>query len=128
MSISSFWIFMAVLAFFGLIQIIQKNSLKDKTNSESSSPKSQPLPEAWKDIISTEETKVRPTPHHHIEIRKKTESTIFIEDAKEEGKSAVASAPFSADKEEANSEDYSFNSIDDVRKAIIWSEIIKRKY
>ena len=82
------------------------------------------LPEAWKTIV-TDQKDQKPKPKSKVIPTKKVE-TPFL-DIKEEG-IPTTSLSETSDLKEKEEENYSFQNIDDVRKGIVWSEILKRKY
>jgi hypothetical protein len=94
--------------------------------SRSSFPTGQDmLPEAWKTIV-TDQKNQKPRPVKKVIPTKKAE-TPFL-DTKEEGISTTSLSDTHHLKEKEEEENYSFQNIDDVRKGIVWSEILKRKY
>lgn len=91
------------------------------------------LPESWKDLFpQKEEIKPKPVVQKSNQPSKpmKKSPEVFIQDAKQEGKPSIdeRSMPAVDTAIGVNDEDYAFQNIEDVRKAIVWSEIINRKY
>lgn len=136
-SITFYIILLAVFAVYSAV-----TDKKKKTKSSNPGGESQPkpyqegneLPETWKDLFpkKTVMTPTKPTVKKVSQTTakpKRVSPKVFIEDAKDEGKSSLKDTPILVDDTlETNNEEYAFNDIEDVRKAIIWSEIINKKY
>ncbi len=132
-------IYIVVLVVLGISKALD-DKVK-KTGTSLPDPKRQPnphrgateLPESWRDLFPQKEV-IEPKPvvqksNQSPEPMKKSPE-VFIQDAKQEGKPSVdeKSIPAADTAIGVNDEDYAFQSIEDVRKAIVWSEIINRKY
>ncbi len=131
--------YIIALVVFAAFKAIQDKVKKADSSSEDRTKKTKPvmggdeLPETWKDLFpkKVEMTATKPAPKKvaKYDKPKKVSPKVFIEDAKDEGKSSLKSTSVVVeDTPEANNEEYAFNDIEDVRKAIIWSEIINKKY
>lgn len=138
-SSSSLIVYIIVLLVFGISKAVS-DKIK-KTGTSLPGKKGQPsphrgmteLPESWKDLFPREEViKPEPVVQKNAPSSKpmKKSSAVFIQDPKEEGKHSIDERIISVDDSAAdiNNEDYAFQSIEDVRKAIVWSEIINKKY
>lgn len=130
-------LFFAVIIIVSIISSVNKEREKKKSRGNSH-PASFPqevtdtLPESWKDLFPVQPVIVKPVVEP---VSKKTEPKRpdpkpFL-DTKEEGKQTIfekADQKIIADEESVQQSDYSFQSLEDIRKAIVWSEIINRKY
>jgi len=132
-------IYIVVLVVLGISKALGDKVKKTGTSLPDSKRQPDPhrgmteLPESWKDLFPQKEViepkpvvqKVNPSPKP---TRKSPE--VFIQDAKQEGKSSIdeRTIPVGDTAIGVNDEDYAFQGIEDVRKAIVWSEIINRKY
>lgn len=131
--------YIIALVVFAVFKAITDKAKKTDSSSNDRTKKAKPftggdeLPETWKELFpkKVEMTSTKPAQKKVLKTNKpKTVSPkVFIEDAKDEGKSSLKDAPIVVDgTPETKDEEYAFNDIDDVRKAIIWSEIINKKY
>lgn len=135
-----YFIFMIGIA---LITVSSSKKKKDTESNKKPNPRSflpekpkmscpeNPLTEAWKNVILDEKRLKEPfngtTQIKKMKVTNKPpmkENKTFP-DIKEEEKHTLSSfVPNQNNKEE----DYTFQDIDDIRKAIVWFEILKRKY
>lgn len=132
-------IYIVVLVVLGISKAL--GDKVKKTGTSLPDPKRQPnphrgateLPESWRDLFPQKEV-IEPKPvvqkSNQSPKPMKKSPEVFIQDAKQEGKPSVdeKSIPAADTAIGVNDEDYAFQSIEDVRKAIVWSEIINRKY
>lgn len=132
-------IYIVVLVVLGISKALGDKVKKTGTSLPDSKRQPSPhrgmteLPESWKDLFPQEEVvKPEPVVQKNAPSSKpmKKSPEVFIQDPKEEGKHSMGERIISADDiaVDMNNEDYAFQSIEDVRKAIVWSEIINKKY
>lgn len=138
-SSSSLIVYIIVLLVFGISKAISDKIKKTGTSLPDSKRQPSPhrgmteLPESWKDLFPQEEViKPEPVVQKNAPSSKpmKKSPAVFIQDPKEEGKHSMGerTIPDGDIAMGVNDEDYAFQSIEDVRKAIVWSEIINKKY
>jgi hypothetical protein len=139
-------IYLIALVVFAIFKAISDKAKKSETPSghqpdvPQRKKEAHDLPEPWKDLFPKEIIEAtRPKPvvkkatytkmeRKPLKVEKMTPK-VFIEDASEEGKRTVSEINTPQNNTtEINEEDYAFHNIEEVRKAIIWSEIINPKY
>lgn len=149
-------IYLLIFAVFAIFKALGDKAKKNGASSTNQKDGQQPqhkapseLPETWKDLFPHEVEMSKPEPvatkkpstplkdvkrafdmkKQATERKRTVSSKVFIEDASEEGKRALnINIPQNNTTEINDDEDYTFHNIEEVRKAIIWSEIINPKY
>jgi hypothetical protein len=129
MTASVDYIYIIVLLVFALLGGLTGQNKKKKSDTSSDKPviptNHSPLPEAWKDLLPHEQSISKPV--KQVSKKKVNVEKPFL-DTKEEGQQSVVILEENKNKEDQSENEYAFKDIDDVRKGIIWSEILHRKY
>lgn len=131
-------IYIIVFVIFAVLKALNDKLKKNDTLSPtgkttaSTQEDKDDIPEILKDFFpkpAEVNTKSKPVIKKVSSMPKAKTTKVFIEDPKEEGKRSVENNVSLAETDTSEKDnDYAFHTIEDVRKAIIWSEIINQKY
>lgn len=121
---------MEILKFLLIVAVIAFAIVRQARKSKSGQPEKRPSAPASGNFNPMEAAPVKEEiakPHRKASKQSKKTKANYMEPASE-GARTTAPAPHSSEPEQATDTNFSIGSIEDARKAIIWSEILNRKY